>query len=279
MNINNMIKLEDVSFGYRKGKLFEDLNLELQRGAIYGLLGKNGAGKTTLLKLIAGLLFPKKGEIRVMDRTPRRREPGFLSQVFVLPEEFDLPRMDMNEFARTYGSFYPDFSREQLLNLMRELEVAESHPFHQMSFGQKKKAYIAFAIACNTPLLIMDEPTNGLDIPSKSAFRRVIASVADANRTVIVSTHQVRDLDRLIDSVVVLDGSEILLNASTGEIAERLQFVHLEENEPALYAEQTIHGRWGVQVNESRAETPLDMELLFNAAVANRDAVKKLFNR
>lgn len=279
MNINNMIKLEDVSFGYRKGKLFEDLNLELQRGAVYGLLGKNGAGKTTLLKLIAGLLFPKKGEIRVMDRTPRRREPGFLSQVFVLPEEFDLPRMDMNEFARTYGSFYPDFSREQLLNLMRELEVAESHPFHQMSFGQKKKAYIAFAIACNTPLLIMDEPTNGLDIPSKSAFRRVIASVADANRTVIVSTHQVRDLDRLIDSVVVLDGSEILLNASTGEIAERLQFVHLEENEPALYAEQTIHGRWGVQVNESRAETPLDMELLFNAAVANRDAVKKLFNR
>lgn len=274
-----MIRLENVSFGYRGGRLFDDLNLELRSGAVYGLLGKNGAGKTTLLKLIAGLLFPKKGEITVLDRAPKKRQPEFLSRVFMLPEEFDLPRMDMDEYARVYGCFYPGFSREQLSNLMRELEVAENHPFHQMSFGQKKKAYIAFAIACNTPLLIMDEPTNGLDIPSKSAFRRVIASVADEQRTIIISTHQVRDLDQLIDSVVVLDGSEILLNATTGEITDRLQFVHLEENEPALYAEQTIHGRWGVQPNVSGTESQLDMELLFNAAVANREAVKQLFNR
>ncbi len=274
-----MITFKHVSFGYRGGRLFDDLNLDLKRGAIYGLLGKNGAGKTTLLKLMAGLLFPKKGEISVLNRIPRKREPGFLSQVFVLPEEFDLPRMNMDEYARAYGGFYPDFSREQLTNLMRELEVPEVQKFHQMSFGQKKKAYIAFAIACNTPLLIMDEPTNGLDIPSKSSFRRVIASVANEERTIIVSTHQVRDLDQLIDSVVVLDGSEILLNATTAEITDKLQFVHLEENDPALYAEQTIHGRWGVQVNDSGAESPLDMELLFNAAVANRQAIKQLFNR
>lgn len=277
--IYNMITFKNVSFGYRGGRLFDDLNLELRRGVIYGLLGKNGAGKTTLLKLMAGLLFPNAGEITVLDRTPKKREPGFLSQVFVLPEEFDLPRMNMIEYARVYGGFYPRFSREQLSGLMRELEVPETHPFHRMSFGQKKKAYIAFAIACNTPLLIMDEPTNGLDIPSKSSFRRVIASVADQERTIIVSTHQVRDLDQLIDSVIVLDGSEILLNATTGEITDKLQFVHMDENEPALYAEQTIHGRWGVQVNESGAESPLDMELLFNAAVANREAVKQLFNK
>lgn len=274
-----MITFKHVSFGYRGGRLFDDLDLDLRRGAIYGLLGKNGAGKTTLLKLMAGLLFPKTGEIAVLNRIPRKREPGFLSQVFVLPEEFDLPRMNMDEYARVYGGFYPSFSREQLSNLMRELEVPEAQKFHQMSFGQKKKAYIAFAIACNTPLLIMDEPTNGLDIPSKSSFRRVIASVANEERTIIVSTHQVRDLDQLIDSVVVLDGSEILLNATTAEITDKLQFVHLEEDDPALYAEQTIHGRWGVQVNDSGAESPLDMELLFNAAVANRQAIKQLFNR
>lgn len=274
-----MITFKHVSFGYRGGRLFDDLDLELERGFIYGLLGKNGAGKTTLLKLMAGLLFPKTGEIAVLDRIPRKREPGFLSQVFVLPEEFDLPRMNMDEYARVYGGFYPNFSREQLANLMRELEVPEAQKFHQMSLGQKKKAYIAFAIACNTPLLIMDEPTNGLDIPSKSSFRRVIASVANEERTIIVSTHQVRDLDQLIDSVVVLDGSEILLNATTAEITDKLQFVHLEEGAPALYAEQTIHGRWGVQVNESGTESPLDMELLFNAAVANRQAIKQFFNR
>lgn len=277
--IYNMITFKNVSFGYRGGRLFDDLNLELRSGAIYGLLGKNGAGKTTLLKLMAGLLFPRSGEITVLGRSPKKREPGFLSRVFVLPEEFDLPRMNMEEYARVYGAFYPDFSREQLSNLMRELEVPETQQFHRMSFGQKKKACIAFAIACNTPLLIMDEPTNGLDIPSKSSFRRVIASVADQERTIIVSTHQVRDLDQLIDSVIVLDGSEILLNASTGEITDRLLFAHLDENEPAMYAEQTIHGRWGVQVNESGTESPLDMELLFNAAVANRQAVKQLFNK
>lgn len=274
-----MITFKNVSFGYRGGKLFDGLDLELRRGAVYGLLGKNGAGKTTLLKLAAGLLFPKTGEITVLDRIPRKREPGFLNQVFMLPEEFDLPRMDMHEYARVYGCFYPGFSGEQLAALMRELEVPERQNFHRMSFGQKKKAYIAFAIACNTPLLIMDEPTNGLDIPSKSSFRRVIASVADENRTIVISTHQVRDLDQLIDSVVVLDGSEILLNATTGEITDKLQFVHLDENEPALYAEQSIHGRWGVQPNESGTESPLDMELLFNAAVANRQAIKTLFNR
>ncbi|WP_294597968.1 ABC transporter ATP-binding protein [uncultured Rikenella sp.] len=274
-----MIRFENVSFGYRNGWLFRGLNLELRRGAIYGLLGKNGAGKSTLLKLAAGLLFPNTGEISVLGRTPKRREPTFLSRIFLVPEEFDLPRMNMREYARVYGCFYPDFSGGQLAELMRELEVSETQPFQQMSLGQKKKACIAFAIACRTPLLLMDEPTNGLDIPSKSAFRRVVASVMNENRTIVISTHQVRDLDRLIDSVVVLDESEILLNATTEEITRRLQFVRLEEGEQALYAEETIHGRWGVRPNESGADSPLDMELLFNAAIANREAMKNLFNR
>lgn len=274
-----MIRFENVSFGYRNGWLFRELNFELRRGAIYGLLGKNGAGKSTLLKLTAGLLFPKAGEVSVLGRTPKRREPTFLSQIFLVPEEFDLPRMNMREYARMYGCFYPDFSHEQLADLMRELEVSETQSFHRMSLGQKKKACIAFALACRTPLLLMDEPTNGLDIPSKSVFRRVVAAAMDEGRTVVISTHQVRDLDRLIDSVVVLDGSEILLNATTDEITRRLQFVRLEENEPALYAEETIHGRWGVRPNEAGADSPLDMELLFNAAVANREAIKNLFNR
>lgn len=274
-----MIRFEHVSFGYRKGRLFDDLDLEFRRGAVYGLLGKNGAGKSTLLKLMAGLLFPKSGEVTVLDRVPKKREPGFLAQLFMVPEEFDLPRMTMDEYARIYGCFYPAFSRERLSALMRELEVPEGQNLGAMSFGQKKKAYIAFAIACNTPLLLMDEPTNGLDIPSKSSFRRIIAQAAGEERTIVISTHQVRDLDQLIDSVAVLDGSEILLNASVGEITERLQFVQIDEGEPALYAEQTIHGCWGVRPNDSGAESPLDMELLFNAAIANREAVKQLFNR
>lgn len=274
-----MIRFEQVAFGYRSGRLFEGLDLELRQGAIYGLLGKNGAGKSTLLKLMTGLIFPRSGEITVLGRVPQQREPGFLSQVFFLPEEFDLPRMTMAQYARVYGCFYPNFSQEQLTVLLAEFEVPAAQNLHQMSFGQKKKAFIAFAIACNTPLLLMDEPTNGLDIPSKGAFRRIIAAAADSGRTIVISTHQVRDLDQLIDAVVVLDSSEILLNATTREVAQRLQFTHLNEADEALYVEQTIHGQWGVRLNPTDEESPIDMELLFNAALANRHTFKNLFNR
>ena len=274
-----MIKFEQVAFGYRSGRLFDGLDLDLRQGAIYGLLGKHGAGKRTLLKLMTGVLFPRSGEITVLGRVPPRREPGFLRQVFFLPGEFGLPRMTMAQYARVYGCFYPNFSQEQLTALLAEFEVPVAQNLHQMSFGQKKKAAIAFAIACNTPLLLMDEPTNGLDIPSKGAFRRIIAAAADSGRTIVISTHQVRDLDQLIDAVVVLDSSEILLNATTREVAQRLQFTHLNETDEALYAEQTIHGRWGVRLNPTAEESPIDMELLFNAALANRQTFKNLFNR
>ncbi len=273
-----MINLTNLAFGYRNKALFEGLNLDLEAGKIYGLLGKNGAGKTTLLKLIAGLLFPRSGEISVLAHDPRCRQSSFLSQIFVVPEEFDLPRMSMTQYAESYGVFYPRFSMEQMVSLMRELEVDPVEKLNRMSFGQKKKAYIAFAIACNTPLLLMDEPTNGLDIPSKGHFRRVVSSVVDNERTIVISTHQVRDLDQLIDAVVILDESEILLNASVNQITDRLSFVHLDESAPALYAEQTIHGRWGVIENKTQAESKLDMELLFNAVVSNRSAVKQIFS-
>jgi len=273
-----MINIVDMDFGYRRKPLFTGLHMTLGQGKIYGLLGKNGAGKTTLLKLISGLLFPSAGDTSVMQLTPEKREPDFLSQVFLLPEEFELPRMNMFRFSKAYGVFYPNFSHPQLDRLMAELEVSPEQPFHQMSFGQRKKAYIAFAIACNTPLLIMDEPTNGLDIPSKTKFRRVIASIAEADRTIIISTHQVRDLDQLIDAVVILDESEILINASTADITSKLKFVQLEKGEQSLYSEQNIHGLWGVQPNTTGEDTPLDMELLFNAAIGNRKIMKEIFN-
>lgn len=273
-----MVKIENVDFGYRRRPLFHDLNLELGQDRIYGLLGRNGAGKTTLLKLIAGLLFPHKGTISVMDMNPMKSEPSFLDKIFLLPEEFELPRMNMNQFAKVYGAMYSNFSDVELFKLMKELDVEADHNFHQMSFGQKKKAYIAFAIACNTPLLVMDEPTNGLDIPSKSNFRRVIASIAQSGRTIIISTHQVRDLDQLIDAVVILDENEILVNASTAEITRRLKFVQLAAADHSLYAEQTVRGMWGVQRNTDGADTPLDMELLFNAAISDREAIKGIFN-
>lgn len=272
-----MITINNLSFGYRNRKLFEGLSLNLTSGSIYGLLGKNGAGKSTLLKLIAGLLIPKAGDIRVLEQIPAKRQPSLLRDIFVLPEEFDLPNMSITEYAMYYGVFYPNFNGEQMQSILKNLEVDSCRTLHTMSFGQKKKALIAFAIACNTRLLILDEPTNGLDIPSKGSFRRVIASVSNEDRTIIISTHQVRDLDQLIDRVVILDESNILLNASTDTITEKLYFTHLDAKDEAIYAEQTIHGIWGVLRNDRNLDSQMDMELLFNAVTTNHKTIKQIF--
>ena len=274
-----MVTIQNLSFSYKARPVFSGLSMELSEGSVYGLLGKNGAGKTTLLKIIAGLLSPKSGSILTLGEIPTKRTPKMLGEVFFLPEEFDLPRMSITEYAKYYGVFYPNFSQKDLDRYLENLEVEANQNLHTMSFGQKKKAMIAFALACNTKLLIMDEPTNGLDIPSKSCFRRVIASIAEQDRTIIISTHQVRDLDQLIDAVVILDESSILLNASVGEITSKLCFTHLSPEEDAIYAEQTIHGRWGVKVNSEALDSPMDMEILFNATTANRAAIKEIFKR
>lgn len=278
-----MITIDNLQFGYgHRGKLFSGLHLELKSGQIYGLLGRNGAGKTTLLKLISGLLFPSSGTCEVLGHTPRLREPSLLEQVFFLPEEFDLPNTTMSEYAKVYASFYPNFSMTQLEEYLKKLEVPLGKRLGVMSFGQKKKAYIAFALATNVRLLVMDEPTNGLDIPSKSVFRSLIAEISTEQTTVVISTHQVRDLDSLIDAVVIIEGSDILLNATTSQITDRLNFCRIDpadtELQP-LYWEDSIHGRWGVVRNTTGADSRLDMEILFNATVANPAGVRIAFSQ
>ena len=157
-----MIYIENLDFGYQKKReVFSGLNLSLTGGHIYGLLGKNGAGKTTLLKLIGGLLFPLRGRIEVCDAIPRLRKPSFLSDIFFIPEEICLPDMKMKDYFPLICRFYPKFDEELLFHAMEIFEVSESDKMGQMSYGQRKKALISLGIACNTRLLMMDEPTNG----------------------------------------------------------------------------------------------------------------------
>lgn len=273
-----MIKIENLTFGYHKTQLFDKLQLDLSAGRVYGLLGKNGVGKTSLLKLITGLMKPNSGNITVMNENPFDRNPSLLEEIFFIPDEFDLANLSIKKYAQIYGCFYPHFSQTEFVTFLKEFNVDEKINLTKMSLGQKKKAYISFALACNTKLLIMDEPTNGLDIPSKGSFRRIISSLAGDDRTIIISTHQVRDLEQLIDSLVILDNNEILINATINEITDKLSFKHLEANEEALYSEQTVQGRWGITHNINGQETNLDMELLFNAAVATRKQIKNIMS-
>lgn len=273
-----MIQVDHLDFRYRKGKdVFSGLDLTLTKGHVYGLLGKNGAGKSTLLKLMCGLLFPKRGQLSVMGYLPRERKPSFLSDLFFIPEEIFLPEMKMPQYARLLAPFYPRFSMSQLEAYMDEFEVSGTEKLNRMSYGQRKKALICLGLACNTHLLIMDEPTNGLDIPSKSHFRRLISSAATEERCVIISTHQVRDLENLIDALVIIDESRILVNTTTDRITERLLFKSLREDEAALFADVSLRGRWGVVPNEHCEDSKLDMEIFFNAVLENPKKIGQIF--
>jgi ABC-2 type transport system ATP-binding protein len=278
-----MIELKNISFGYKKKKiLFSDLDLEMSAGHIYGLLGKNGAGKTTLLKITSGLLFAKSGEIKTLGFNPAYRKVEMLSEIYFLGEEMYIPPLTINDYVNVYAPFYPKFSREQFDSYLQQFEIeSKTDKLQKLSHGQKKKVLICFGLAANTKILLMDEPTNGLDIPSKSIFRKVMASAVDESRLVIISTHQVRDLHSLIDVVVILDNGKILLNHSVEEITNKLVFKAIEQpsnDESILYMEDNIRGSLIVAENKHQEDIMLDIELLFNATIASKEKVKEIFN-
>ena len=282
-----MIELRNMSFGYRRNKpLYDGLNLSLSPGSIYGLLGPNGAGKSTLLRLLSGLLYPKAGSIQVGDHTPADRKPAFLEDLFLVPEEFYLPPVRIRQFVDSNAPFYPRFDRAQMARYVNEFGLTDDQKLSELSYGQKKKVLIGFGLATNTAVLLMDEPTNGLDIPSKSQFRRLVAGAVDERRTVVISTHQVRDLEALIDPIVILaersrSHMTVALNASVEEITARLWFgmtPELETGRSILYSERAVGGYAIVAENRDGEHSRLDLERLFNAVQANPERIRQLFS-
>ena len=279
-----MLKINDLAFSYSGNncKVFNDFSLEFEKGAVYGLLGKNGTGKSTLLYLITGLLHPQQGTVLFKGEEVRRRLPSTLSDMYIVPEEFELPSMTMRQYVKLNAPFYPNFSEEQLKQNLALFDFDENIRLGDLSMGQKKKAYMCFALAANTSLLVMDEPTNGLDIPSKSEFRRLIASNMSDEKTIIISTHQVRDIDSLLDHIVIIDQSSVLLNASNADICRRLLFTELPMSEPtdgALYVQPSVSGNSAILPNEYDEESRMNLELLFNGVLAEREKFAQVFNR
>lgn len=271
-----MVEITNLTFGYsRKKLLFQNLNLQLRKGHIYGLLGKNGAGKSTLLKNIAGLVYPQSGSCTLAGYRAADRLPSFLQELFFIPEEIYLPAVTAVQFMKGTAHFYPRFDEAQYHQILSEFEVSKDSMLNKLSFGQQKKVMIAFGLAANTSLLIMDEPTNGLDIPSKSEFRKIIATALTEERCIVISTHQVRDLDSLIDTLLVLHNQEVVLNLSLDEIAERIQFSTLAQanKNAVLYTDENAIGINTISVNDNEAFTKVDIELLFNVVISNHQPI------
>ena len=276
--IRIMITIKNLDFSYKNAAVFKNISLNFKRGNVYGLLGENGVGKTTLLKLICGLQHPTAGTCTIDEFVPSERNPYFLQNIFFLPEEVITDDTTPEKFVKKLGVFYPRYDHEYFLNLMNELEVDATKKFDTLSYGQKKKALLACALSLRTDYLLLDEPTNGLDIPSKALFRKVILQHCTDETTVIISTHQVKDVENLIDPIVILDHDEVLLNATFEEISSKLYFEYgAEKSDDALYSEMMPGGYINVLPNNFEMESKVNVEALFNAVRNNKKKIKEIF--
>ncbi len=273
-----MITIEKLNFAYsKKNPLFQDLELKLAPGKIYGLLGKNGTGKSSLLKLLTGSVFPKSGSIKIEDFNAPSRRPAYLEDVFFLSENYELPAISIDAFAKANGPLYSKFDALKFKSFVQLFEVDYNSNLEKLSYGQRKKVLISFAIATNARYLFLDEPTNGLDIPSKSQFRKALLSGFKDDQTVIISTHQIRDLNQLIESVIIIEKGQIIFNKDVFELEEKLFFTRSlqETEEGSMYSEMMPGGYVHVFPNTTGDISEVELEVLFNAVIKN----PSLFNQ
>ena len=274
-----MIEIKNLDFSYKKTPVFSNISLCFEPGNIYGLLGENGVGKTTLLKLMCGLQQATQGSCTVDGMTCHKRLPQMLQRMAFLPDEVALPE---NATPRQYidelAPYYPGYAYGTFLHLMQDLEVEADRKFREMSFGQQKKSLIACSLSLGTDYVLLDEPTNGLDIPSKSQFRSILSKIANEGKTIIISTHQVKDVENLIDPIVILSHNAVLLNATVQQITEKLYFEYNgEQREDALFSEMMPGGYLNVVPNTTGEESLINIEALFNAVLRKKDRIKEIF--
>lgn len=275
-----MIEIDNLSFSYGKNAVLQGITMKMEPGRIYGLLGENGVGKTTLLTLMCGLKTPQAGTVKVGGADPYKRQPATLSDQYYLADEVAATGMKAIDWANTNGVFWPAYSAENFKALMELFGVNLEQKMKTMSAGQLKKTHIAFALSSGARYIFMDEPTNGLDIPGKTQFRSAIMRFTPEDSTIVISTHQVRDLENIIDPIIILEKQDVLLNASLEEITGKLFFDYgIELHPEALYTEQLPGGYIQVYPNTTGEESKVNIEVLFNAAAKNKDLFKTLFEQ
>jgi len=265
-----MIHIQNLQFSYNKQtSLFTSLSFKSNKGSIVGLLGRNGAGKSTLLKLMAGLQLPDSGIVKVCGDLPYKRNPKFLQSVYFVPEVFSVPPVNIQNYLKAEAPLYPDFDYQKMDYILDQFELDKQKKLTKMSYGQQKKFLIAFALSTNSKLLLLDEPTNGLDIPSKAIFRKILAGEVTDEQLVIISTHQVKDVENLIDRITIIENGSIVFNHSIFNILKTLAFYTVTRtgDSPVFYKEE-VPGGYRILISNQGEDTPLDIELLFKAVIS-----------
>ncbi|MGV6944855.1 ATP-binding cassette domain-containing protein [Sphingobacterium kyonggiense] len=271
-----MLKLHTVSYGYtKKRQILRDITLDLHPGKIFGLLGLNGEGKTTLIKLMEGMLLPQSGTIEYAGIPSKERAAAYHDQVFFLPDETKLPAMDLLDFGKTYGSFYSKFNFEEYQEYLEAFNIPQPNKLDSLSLGQRRKVHISFALACNTAVLLMDEPSNGLDIPSKSIFRKLIAKAMTDDKSFVISSHQIRDIDLLLEHLLILKDGHLLIDDSIENLSKNYQITNsIQENDEVIYQMDELNGSTYLIKNKNMVENRFDIEFFFTAINQSKQHIK-----
>jgi ABC-2 type transport system ATP-binding protein len=269
-----MISVSQLDFSYGRNKIFDDFSLTLSSPGIYGLFGRNGSGKSTLLKILSGLLFPMEGTVEVLGFNSPDRSPYLLENIYIVPEEFHLPNITLEALQETHAPFYPKFSIHDFQRYVDIFEIPRGKKFGSMSLGQKKKAVIAFALATHTQILLMDEPTNGLDIIGRSQFKSIISGAEHTSRVVVISTHQAHDLETLMNHVLFVDAGRIALSASMETLQCSLKMGVADQKGSENIYQEALGNQWAFVTSNTHSEpSQVNLELLYKALSLNKQGV------
>ena len=226
-----LLEINNLNKSFDNKEILKDINLSIQRGKIIGLLGKNGVGKTTLIKLINDLLTPTSGEILIKGQKIGVETKKVISY---LPERTYLNKqMKVSEVISYFGDFYDNFDSEKAKKLLKDLDLDINQKLTQMSKGMQEKVQLVLVMSRNADLYVLDEPLGGVDPATRDYILDTILSNFNENASVIISTHLISDIEKILDEVIFIDKGQIVLqsdadklrtkeNASIDEIFRRM---------------------------------------------------------
>ena len=200
-------------------QILKDINLKIPRGKIIGLLGKNGMGKTTLIKLINDLLVPTSGEILINGEKPGVKSKEIISY---LPERTYLDKeMTIKQVIKYFEEFYKNFDTQKAIKLLKDLNLDINKKISKMSKGMQEKLQLILVMSRNAELYVLDEPLGGVDPATRDYILDTILSNFSEGASVIISTHLISDIERILDEVIFIDNGEIILTSSADELRKK----------------------------------------------------------
>jgi len=258
------IEIKNLTRRFGAKAALDDVSLSVPRGCVFGLVGENGAGKTTLIKHVLGLLGAEQGSVRVFGLDPVSDPPGVLGRIGYLSETRDLPGwMRIDELLRYTQAFYPKWDESYAEALRKQFALESSAKIKNLSRGELAKAALLIALAYRPELLVLDEPSSGLDpVVRRDILEAIVRTVADEGRTVFFSSHLLDEIERVSERVAMIVNGRVVLNGALDEIREAhhlltLRFAQPQPKAPLLSRALSISGaghEWSVLCNGGRQE-------------------------